>query len=289
VLIVYTIIRSSSQSKQHKENLRSIFAYSAGRKPRLKLIPVMDMPKVLWNLLETTFRDNSLKSWNIYQERSGSVVFKLKFDCESQPCIPAQSFKRKPDKQVKRDNERITAFKARRGQPVPTAIDQQGICCGVKTRSQLRSLDIEQPRLESPTVDTPLNPNAYSFMMPEPSPVLSPLLSPVDTDSPAPLTATYTPIQALVEDSPICEEVESVLDTLDESADVARDCSESDDQSSTHSIGPACEVYVCCYGGTDTSRTTERVYHCPKCAIDICSNCYNQGAHERHRKYFIIK
>jgi hypothetical protein len=39
----------------------------------------MDLPKILENMLIAATKDSSLKSWNIYQEKTGHVVFKLKF------------------------------------------------------------------------------------------------------------------------------------------------------------------------------------------------------------------
>ena len=75
----------------------------------------MDSHTTLNMLLDSLFRQNSLNNWNIFEDKTGSVVVKLRFSPSStktnghidndSKCVPL-SYRRKSDSQVKRDHDR---------------------------------------------------------------------------------------------------------------------------------------------------------------------------------------
>ena len=73
--------------------------------------PVMVLPKILENLLETTAIDNSLLSWSIFQEKNGHIVVKVKFENGLSSFKHERSYKRKSTKQVLRDQARSKEWK----------------------------------------------------------------------------------------------------------------------------------------------------------------------------------
>ena len=76
-------------------------------------MPVQDLPKTLKCLLDVLVDVNTLQSWNIFEEKNGQVVVKLRFDSGhySPPSKGPVAFKRKAPSQVKRDGDRLAAYK----------------------------------------------------------------------------------------------------------------------------------------------------------------------------------
>ena len=104
----------------------------------------MGRSNILDNLLNILFDKDTLQSWNIYQERSGSVTVKLRFKGESGSQTGLNigqagqvSFKRKTTQQTLRD--KIRAEKHQN--------DKQGVTTRSKSKKQsVESEEIEQPR-----------------------------------------------------------------------------------------------------------------------------------------------
>ena len=152
----------------------------------------MGVPKVLENMLQVVSEENILLSWNIYQERDGTINFKLKFSGHEEPVNRVQqvSYKRKTTKQVQRDLERSRLWRSSRNQQTiettpeptlaPTMCDSssphaghpqqsataQSDMVGVKTRAMTRQEDPEIARSNEDEPETILNPDADSFTMP---------------------------------------------------------------------------------------------------------------------------
>ena len=79
-------------------------------------IPAMDTIKML---LDTMMRNNPLLNWNIYQEKSGSVVIKLRFGGDNNGVTDPNTnahFRRKSDSQLNRDHQRAQEHHMQRNQ-----------------------------------------------------------------------------------------------------------------------------------------------------------------------------
>ena len=76
------------------------------------IIPVQDLPKTLKCLLDVLVDVNTLQSWNIFDEKNGQVVVKLRFDSGhySPPSKGPVAYKRKAPSQVKRDGDRLATY-----------------------------------------------------------------------------------------------------------------------------------------------------------------------------------
>jgi hypothetical protein len=82
------------------------------------MIPVSVPNKVLATLLDTLFTTEELSSWQIFDEKSGNVTVKLRFNIKhgGQTGIDTRgqgmaSFKRQTDKQILRDINRVKDYK----------------------------------------------------------------------------------------------------------------------------------------------------------------------------------
>ena len=76
-------------------------------------MPVQDLPKTLKCLLDVLVDVNTLQSWNIFEEKNGQVVVKLRFDSGhySPPSKDPVVYKRKAPSQVKRDGDRLATYR----------------------------------------------------------------------------------------------------------------------------------------------------------------------------------
>ena len=70
-------------------------------------MPAQELPKVLRNLMDTLLEGNQLHSWNIFEERNGQIVVKIKFSDGHIDQPQQASYKRKTPSQVKRDETRL--------------------------------------------------------------------------------------------------------------------------------------------------------------------------------------
>ena len=111
--------------------------------PDLEPIPVMETPHILKSLLDTLFSNDELKMWQIYEEHSGNICVKLRFNGRELglnvnvlQSTRQGTFKRRSAAQTKRDRERASHHQ-------------------MKTRSQRQAADEEDtetaqemPRIE---------------------------------------------------------------------------------------------------------------------------------------------
>ena len=78
-----------------------------------RIMPAQELPKVLKNLMDTLLCGNMLHSWNIFEERNGHIVVKIRFSGGHVDQATPISYKRKAPSQVKRDGARLAKHKAR--------------------------------------------------------------------------------------------------------------------------------------------------------------------------------
>ena len=76
-------------------------------------MPAQELPKVLRNLMDTLMDGNQLHSWNIFEERNGQIVVKIKFSGGHIDQPQQASYKRKPPNQVRRDETRLAKHRDR--------------------------------------------------------------------------------------------------------------------------------------------------------------------------------
>ena len=83
-------------------------------------MPISGLSEVLENMLQAVLKSHNLKTWNIFNERDGTITFRLKFSSQIQDNsiepIENMSFRRKTPKQVDRDRHR-TAKRPRQVSP----------------------------------------------------------------------------------------------------------------------------------------------------------------------------
>ena len=87
-------------------------------------MPVNGLPHTLEMLMSSLCRDNNMKSWQIYQEQSGDITLKVRFECDfgdghgaSQPEHTGNaSYKRKSGHRLARDRDRAVAFRERKSE-----------------------------------------------------------------------------------------------------------------------------------------------------------------------------
>jgi len=124
-------------------------------------------------MLQAALDNSSLQTWNIYQDRDGSINFKLKFrshDTEPAMHVNNIGYRKKSYKHMQRDQDRSRAWQAQKDykshsthHPMePTTVKSDSVGVGVKTRSMAKEA-IEVPRCDP---KSPLNPFADSFAMP---------------------------------------------------------------------------------------------------------------------------
>ena len=98
-------------------------------------MPVLGLPYALEIMMQQLQAKGTLSSWQIYEEKSGSVCVKVRFDCHDsnqstmENTLPV-TYKRKNEKQIHRDKKRAEIYSQK----------------GMTTRSQTRMSDVEQPR-----------------------------------------------------------------------------------------------------------------------------------------------
>jgi len=261
----------------------------------------MGLPKMLETLLAAAAGDNTVKSWTIFEEKSGSIVFKIRFDGAidaakrdevTEKKQPYNHYRRKPPSQVSRDRRRAEAWKspvdkADNTQPEHPAAD--GLV-GPVTRSRATS-EMEQFRADSfieadHAVASPdlcaissLDPLTPPFCV-----TSSPLFDSVSADG----SAVYTPPPdepRLDAHAATLASLCSPLPTVPESPFLA----EADDALSSSSSDfefPECDVYNCAYGGGGGEMGT--VYLCNKCDIKVCVDCVGAGVHVRHERFMTL-
>ncbi len=254
----------------------------------------MELPNVLQSVLGTIMEKSNLNSWNIYEERDGSVCCKLKFVCHDGPVNNSNQqhigYRRRTEKQKLRDNQRSRSYQQRQAKINPTTSSQnqssvaqsthplqsstpQLDSCGVRTRSMQKKSDVEIPRCSQD--DSILNPKAEAFIMP-----VSP--EPDDISVISDLPSSLSPHIIVNEEDNRCHDVHTpktgdIQCTLEESPMGIEDDQRSD-CSTTPSQLTDCEYFNCSY-----ARRANKVYSCSKCGLSVCEDCYTRGVHKRHK------
>ena len=106
-------------------------------------MPVTGLPNTLEILLEALLGENSLTSWNIFNEKNGTTCVKLRFTgqpltLKSQSTVKPTSYRKVSDKQTLRNKQRAATFRKESDN-----LDSDGIM----TRSKRKEIaDIEKPR-----------------------------------------------------------------------------------------------------------------------------------------------
>ena len=104
-------------------------------------MPAQELPKVLRNLMDTLLEGNQLYSWNIFEERNGQIVVKIKFS-DGHIAQPQQaSYKRKTSNQVKRDETRLAKHRDR----VTTAAPKPACLSTHVQENRILPCDIPRP------------------------------------------------------------------------------------------------------------------------------------------------
>ena len=254
----------------------------------------MGIPKTLEILLTTLIDSDSLQGWNIYPERSGEVVVKLRFSgAMESPKQDRLSYRKKSPAQIRRNAQRHSQWMVNKrahedmsdyAPPPPMVSDdstRDPTSTGIMTRSMTavaQSDDIEQLRAESPVVDnspadmSPLNPLADTFSM---------LHTPI-MDTPCEIS-----VDSVVSVTPVDNIPHSPVLDLTE-CDSCSDVSCTTDPGATD-VGN-CAMYFCEYGCgvPDQIVSNDGMYYCRKCKFSMCIRCIDGGSHSRHRKYLVV-
>lgn len=246
-------------------------------------------------------RSSSLKSWNIYPERNGTITFKIRFGGhnDQQHNMQASAFKRKTVKQLNRDYIRSSEWHSRKqgSDKSEPGHPQQHASAQTNSGVQIRSMSKGAPEviwsadthLLNPLAD-PFPYSASSPNKPLPSPGMSDT-SPISPQSLLSLTDNVTkntlsvpPLEASVTLPDLPETAESV--------DISDSGSECSIPTQDGDI-PDCRLQFnnCAYGSMKygVNNFASTVYTCEKCEFDVCSDCISRGTHVRHRKYMRLK
>ena len=118
----------------------------------------MALPKVLQDILRTVQEHNSLKSWNIFQDKYGMINIKLKYEShiDSVNYVQPVCYRKKTNKESQRDYARSRSWKDKR-QPVQTPES-------VETQTQFVYPVEHVPAESDSLMNISLNPDAPSFM-----------------------------------------------------------------------------------------------------------------------------
>lgn len=253
----------------------------------------MGLPNILEDLLNTTLESNTLRNWSIFQEKSGCIIFRLKFNghVEAASCDQTTSYKKKSIKQTNRDYNRLRAHKEKQQEsttvsepshPLPNASGQNDYC-GVKTRSQAK-LQPEVPRLgESASL---LDPNAHTFVMPMRSPIY-PKEDDTDVDDRVSIPSdSEAGVPPLEESLPMAES--PILPAVPESPVVRQSVVTP---KVSHSSSPHYkhrDNINCSYYRTRQHWNKPKYFlHCQECQKLICSDCDSHGIHRRHIDFLV--
>ena len=264
----------------------------------------MERHGTLNTLLDSLFTSNQLKNWTIFEEKSGSILVKLRFtntDMDSNTATVTESpiaFKRKSCKQVSRDRERAARHKDAR-----VGATTRGMASAYPTSPELpRSAETDSISKTVPldiSADSVLNRSTLSVCsaMRDRSLSCDNSINSLDHNNDS-TTLTYSEDIAN-------EQTHSETDSLSDS--------DSDDMPPVPLLPPIsdprgisrkfrCLQPNCFYGGTDKRyevRDGEIVVipldppdpmvlkcaACPGSTVYVCRNCNSRGRHEGHNPW----
>jgi len=258
----------------------------------------MGLPKVLEDMIQAALESSPLNSWNIYQERNGAIIFKLRFSGHDQPPMHFMptGYKKKTVKQTERDYTRSRAWQDKRQNSMSTGVHpretatEQNICDGIQTRS-MKKADEGPEVARAPESSSPLNVFADSFTMSDvlisphtPSPSITQLTPEAFVSQVLSASSLRYHEQGDRNEPTAAPEASPVLPPLDTDGNsVCSSSTVTDEEDISH----WCQHDNCSYCDT-RGPDADVVYKCPKCHLKICSECVHFGNHDRHKKYFVI-
>ena len=248
-------------------------------------MPVVGLPYALEIMVQQLQAKGTLSSWQIYEEKSGSVCVKVRFDCHDsnqstmENTLPV-TYKRKNEKQIHRDKKRAEIYSQK----------------GMTTRSQTRMSDVEQPRgsldnLDGETHDL----NISDIVTPcSATPVQVETRSPLVHDSPqqtlpnmhmcdpetSPLMDVNKPVTTTTYDMDMSIDMDVIQENRSESGDIPSSGDSSCDDSDKPSASQVCNI--CKSLLSRCWRTCTHVDH--QTPFNICQICYicNGKTHSEH-------
>lgn len=232
------------------------------------------IPKVLGNLMETLLATSSVNTWSIYEEKNGSVTVKIRFSHGSNGITQTGAsgqltYKRKSDKQSKRDTARVNGYKQ--------SLTQTGVTTRSSHRRNNQVSDIEQVRGGCNTD------NSFNL-----GPTISPV-KPIESIS-TPQSQCDSHVDSLV--SPLSlggaeqfVEIETEDHAIAEDPDMDEITADNDVELDYFCRDPLC-VYGC--GRLDMAVDPEDIFYVCKARckeLYLCRKCYDSGGHVGHKKY----
>ena len=278
--------------ERHVHLLAVFSRFLNGSKSWFGFFPTMEAHGSLRMLLDTLLDKETLNSWNIYEEKSGAVVVRIRFSPRHTAShvgltnVQNIGYKRKSPAQMARDQERDRSYNERRHTRSQARenghTDAENI---EKVRSDNESqfsdtglsglispvLPALQSRLD-PFVEA-FGPNAPPLIKEHPSGGLaSPLLEPA---CPAPDLPHLSPLSTLAADADVtflCHGSETLQ--VDGKMVKCR-CSDPD------SGKPGCTNNFCMYGGGQGAVDQDFIYECKQCtglaSSSVCARCLING------------
>ena len=266
-------------------------------------MPVKGLPKTLENILEALFLDNTVISWQIFSEKNGNGVMKIRFSEAERDMGVEQvqrSYKRKSPAQVNRDWNRAKAFK---NKPLESA--HKNDAPWPVTRSMSKSDHIETFRVDTSSAHTPIwsvSPVTMDKTVVTPS---SDVLAATDVGTPMRDECTHDELFSPMHSDQSSDEHNGslvspgmcLLSRSSSMESVSTGC-ETDREDMVPGTGTNCNHPSCAYGGGPcggTDGTNAQYYKCSKCCspkaggtLFICHMCVMIGVHKRHKKYISL-
>ena len=260
------------------------------------IFPIMEAHGSQRMLLDTLLNKETLNFWNIYEEKSGAVVVRIRFSprhitSEVGPTNAMNmGYKRKSPAQMVRDRERVRTYNERR---MTRSQARENEHIDVPDTEKLRCSDdasVDESHLSDtclyglvspvmPVVESrldplvqPFNPGAHPLteepLSSEPaSPHLEPACTSPDLPPPSPLPATAVDVDG----ASLCHRI----DMLHINGRVVRTkCSGPD------SGKPGCTNQSCMYCGGQGAVDHDFIYDCKQCTgpvSSICAKCLLNG------------
>ena len=253
-------------------------------------------------MLDVLFQSNGLQSWQIFEEKSGSIVAKLRFAANSHGSVDSitpVSFKKKSASQVQRDFERSKAHKKDKG----TVTNK--LQCTTRSQSRKTETEIEQPRHDDLDLyDTGMQLSPAHCINSDHSTPMSPINN-CDLISNTSVTCSHASVDSINNISMLTEPAMSAgvvhslpVTVVPADVGVIQKPDELDDSVETlYEDYPKCANILCDYemGGQPDRHKDYSVplYVCVKCSrpngasCTICANCLQTGAHARHKEHLI--
>ena len=261
-------------------------------------MPVQGCCKSLEIQLDALFANDSLKSWQIYEEKNGCVTVKLRFNGHhiGQNGLNIATggevkYRRKSEQQVVRDRKRAESFKNSHG-VVTRSRSRVSECPSAEKPRNCNSFH-STPVLPTDLLDvtqqcSDLNPLAPDFNLNDPNSPDNVLVSPGSHASPEP-PINNTTVDPEHHKSPItvdCKQSLEMNDTTISACDIKSASESNSDSDCEDDVLPdGCYNSLCAYGGGGNGNYMD-IYRCTKCKVFyVCSKCKREGGHQKHSRY----